>query len=179
MEKEELKKNVEMKAAEMKEQFSEKFSETVGTAGERGRNAAEKAVQGARDIGVSVNDAVQEHLLPILLIGMGAAWLTAALMRRHSESASEAGPESAIRETASGFGEKAKQFTQRARESSLKRKDKSKAIATKNPFYLAGALAGIGMLIGMSFPETRQENRIYDEMRKGAAEEQEARPERR
>ena len=159
-------KDAKKKAAATKDRVSKKISATAATAKESSREAAEKVVHKSRRVGTAVYETVSENLFPVILTGIGAAWLTASIVRSRSESASRRG------ETDYGISDKAKEVTEKAREATEKAKavyhrtgEKSKEIITTNPLYVAGALLAVGALIGFAFPETPHEKQLYEEMR--------------
>ncbi|RJQ65507.1 MAG: hypothetical protein C4530_00600 [Desulfobacteraceae bacterium] len=170
MKKEAQEKYEELKetAFEKKERLSRKWSDTAAET----RRAARQVGHKAKDAGTSVYDAISENLFPTILTGIGAAWLTASILRSRSESDMKIessfqaqGTKARIGDKAMEVGDKAKEIKERAIERSRRTREKSREMMTKNTFYVAGALAGMGLLIGLAFPETEGEQRIADELR--------------
>lgn len=160
--------DLKVKMAEFKDRFSEIFSEKTSTV-EEGKKTAREVAYRARDAGTAVYHTVEENLIPVALIGAGAAWMITNLLRSGPESEPElekhSEPESTIKETGARIGEKAKEVSHRAWEGSRRAGEKSKEIAMNNLLYVGGALLTMGVLIGLALPNTRREKRLYDEMR--------------
>ena len=183
--------DVKKKAEEFKGRFAEKFSETAETARVEGKKKAQQALHKTQEVGSSIGEAISENLFPVILTAVGAAWLITGLLRKRSNGYeteydidySAEGQEHHLglgekakeisrraREESEHAREKARELTRRAREESLRTKEKSKDIVINNPFYVAGAFAAAGLLLGLTFPETRRETRLYDEIRKDVKE---------
>ena len=157
-------KDAKKKAAATKDRVSEKISATAATAKESSKEAAEKVVHKSRRMGTAVYETVSENLFPVILTGIGAAWLTASIVRSRSESASR------TRETDYGISDKAKEVTEKAKAGYHRTGEKSQEIITNNPLYVAGSLLAVGALIGLAFPETPHEKQLYEEVRDEIAE---------
>ncbi|MFZ0613852.1 MAG: hypothetical protein WAM73_16555 [Desulfobacterales bacterium] len=176
--------DVKRKAAETKDRFAEKASDTASTVKKESRAMAKEVVHKGRDVGSSVYEALSENLFPAILTGIGVAWLTAGIVRGRSDSRPKPGiyrdSVSSTKETLSEWSDKAKNFTQdtvsdigdkarevthRAKAGSRRTREKSKEVITSNSLYVAGALFAMGALIGLALPETGRERQLYGEMR--------------
>ena len=152
------------KASEAGHRYSEKLSDTAATAKKESMRAARVVADRTRDAGTTVYETISDNLFPAILTGIGAAWLTASIIRSRSNSGYQTWAET---ETGSRAREKAKEMTRRAKVESRRGKEKVKQIASGNPLYIAGALTIMGALIGLALPQTGRESRFYDEMQHG------------
>jgi ElaB/YqjD/DUF883 family membrane-anchored ribosome-binding protein len=151
------------RAAETRDQISQKISGTAATVKERGRSAARQVGHKSRDAGTAVYGTVRENVFPTILIGLGAAGVTAGILRRRAKHEAEpvepvgAPPEPAtepVTEERTGSG--ARDMVERAVESSRNAGTKAKEMVTRNPWYTTGALTVIGSLAGLALVMRRR-----------------------
>lgn len=162
--------DVKEKASETKERVSERVGETVSTAKKETRKTARAVADKTRSAGSTVFETISDNLIPTVMIATGAAWLTANIIRNSSKGAANnraniEPPAFESEESDYGVRDKAKKMTRRARTKSRRTAEKTGEFVRHNPFYVAGAFAAMGALIGFVLPETRRENRLYDEVR--------------
>ncbi len=155
------------KAAEAGHRYSEKLSDTAATAKKESTRAARLVADRTQDAGTAVYETISDNLFPAILTGIGAAWLTANIIRSRTSSGDQTWTPS---ETASRIKGTARDMTRRAKAESHHGKEKIKQVAHSNPLYIAGALTVMGALIGLALPRTLRENQFYEEVQHGLKE---------
>jgi len=167
---EEKYRDLEEAAGHKVDPISGKWAETA----EETRQGGTEAGAETRGPGAAVVHAISENLLPTIVTGIGIAWLTAGVLKDRTEAGRKLTAESSrrAREIESRFeekrrqaNEKAREMKERVREGSRRTKDKSREMVAEKTFLIAGALAGVGLLMGLALPETRKEKKLMNKMR--------------
>lgn len=133
----------------------------------------------------SIGRTVREHPLPLALIGAGIVWLAVSSRRDHEdeygydyeerlegeshESFRErmrqraAAARDSLRERASGLGERAGEFTHRARHQARRAGQSSGRFVKEHPVLVGAAGVALGAAIAASLPRTWREDSVFGE----------------